>query len=76
MNPIIFKAILKDTGHAIKIDSEMQGEVIFQIPQVELTNALPLAGMGKKILKIAIIETEGNNEKPEEDNLIQWLKKK
>lgn len=69
---VSFIGFLKDTGHAIKINSEGEGEITFTIPQSDLTRALPLAGMGGKLLEIVVSEAEGEIKK---NAINQWLNK-
>ncbi len=66
---VIFTAVLKDTGHPIKIDSDGQAEIVFTVPASDLAACLPLAAMGKKVLLIAVKEEEKGDKDFEE-----WVK--
>ncbi len=68
---IKFRAYLKDTGHPIKIDSEGQAEIVLSVPASDLTDALPIVAMGKKVLVVGIIAEES----PDTDEFEEWLKK-
>lgn len=67
---IKFRAYLKDTGHPIRIDSDGQAEIILSVPASDLTGALPIVAMGKKVLLVGIIEDQSK----EEDEFSKWLK--
>lgn len=68
---VVFRAYLKDTGHPVKIDSDGQAEIILSVPANELTNALPIVAMGKKILVCGISEEDS---KEDQDEFAKWLK--
>lgn len=64
-----FRAILKDTGYPLKIDSDGQVEVILFVPESDALAVLPLSKMGKRVLEVAIRE-----DGVKDDEMEKWLK--
>ncbi len=71
---IKFTAILKDSGHPIKIDSDGQAEIVFSVPASDLAGCLPLAAMGKKALVVGVKEVK-EPEGGEDEGFEAWLTK-
>ena len=70
-----FRATLKDTGHPVKIDSDGQAEVVLVVPRSDLADLLPIVTLGKKVLRVGIVEISDQKGEMKDDDFDAWLKK-